>query len=310
MNEHPDPIEDLLRAAPSPLPPRNLGDTLRAGIVLTPGPTGTVQPEASFWKRWWPVLFPGAATLALAAVVAVQELELRDLRAASVTPAADGAQSPSAMATDLAVTRGATPTAGPDGDERAELEKLRSKVRDLTAALEGGENLKAENARLEASIAAQKASQPPELQELAEARDRALRIHCVNNLKQLGLAVRLHASDHQDDFPSELTQLTPYLGNGFKVLVCPADESRPVAKDADSLTAANCSYEFLAPGPGKFETDPQRVMFRCPIHGSVGLCDGSVQMIDANQKDRLVMRDGKLYFEQPTKAPSTPTTPP
>ena len=101
-----------------------------------------------------------------------------------------------------------------------------------------------------------------------------------------------------------------YLGNAFKVLVCPADESRPVAKDADSLTAANCSYEFLAPGPGKFETDPQRVMFRCPIHGSVGLCDGSVQMIDANQRDRLVQRDGKLYFEQPSKAPSTPTTPP
>jgi hypothetical protein len=310
MNEHPDPIEDLLRAAPTPRPPRNLADTLRAGIALAPGSAGIARPEASFWKRWWPVLFPGAATVALAAVVAVQQLELRDLRTASVTPVAEGAQAPSAAATGPVGTTAATPTAGVGGDEFAELERLRARVWELTAALEGGEALKAENARLEAAISAQKASQPPELQELAEARDRALRIHCVNNLKQLGLAVRLHATDHQDDFPSELAQLVPYLGNAFKVLVCPADESRPVAKDAESLTAANCSYEFLAPGPGKFETDPQRVMFRCPIHGNVGLCDGSVQMIDANQRDRLVQRDGKLYFVQPTQTPSTPTTPP
>lgn len=307
MNEHPNPIEDLLRAAPAPRPPRNLGDTVRAGIVLAPGPAGTVQPGEPFWKRWWPVLLPGAVTVALAAVVAVQELELRDLRAAAAMPVADGAPAPSAGGPGPGAT---PPTAGPDGDERVELEKLRTQVRELTAALEGGEALKAENARLEAAIAAQKASQPPEMQELAEARDRALRIHCVNNLKQLGLAVRLYATDHQDDFPSELSQLAPYLGNAFKVLVCPADESRPVAKDAESLTAANCTYEFLAPGPGKFETDPQRVMFPCPIHGSVGLCDGSVHMIDANQRDRLVQRDGKLYFVQPSTSPSSPTTPP
>jgi hypothetical protein len=309
MSEHPDPIEDLLRAAPAPRPPRNLGDTLRAGIVLTPRPAVTVQPEEPIWKRWWPVLLPGAVTVALAAVVAVQELELRDLRAASAMPVADGAPAPSARGTGPGAT---TPAAGARVDELEELEMLRAKVRQLTAALEGGEALKAENARLEAAIAAQKASQPPELQELAQMRDRQWRIQCVNNLKLLGLAVRLYASDNQDNSPSELTQLPRYFGDDFKVLVCPADESRPVAKDAVSLTAANCSYEFLAPGPGKFEIDPQRlrVMLRCPIHGSVGLCDGSVQMIYANQGDRLVQRDGKLYLEQPAKAPSTPTTPP
>ncbi len=285
MSEHPDPIEDLLRAAPTPRPPRNLADTLRAGIALAPGSAGIARPEASFWKRWWPVLLPGAATVALAAVVAVQELELRDLRATSVTPVAEGAQAPSAAATGPVGTTAATPTAGARVDELEELERLRAKVRELTAALEGGEALKAENARLEAAIAAQKALQPPELQELAEMRDRQWRIQCFNNLKLVGLAVRLYASDNQDNFPSELTQVPRYLGDDFKVLVCPADESRSVAKDAVSLTAANCSYEFLAPGPGKFETDPQRVrvMLRCPIHGSVGLCDGSVRMIYANR---------------------------
>ncbi len=152
----------------------------------------------------------------------------------------------------------------------AELEMLRAKIRQLTAALEGGEALKAENARLEAAIAAQKAPQPPELQEMAELRDRQWRNQCVNNLKLLGLAVRLYASDNQDNFPSELTQLHRYFGDDFKVLVCPADESRPVAKDAVSLTAANCSYEFLAPGPGKFETDPRRVRPECPAAGATG----------------------------------------
>ena len=35
----------------------------------------------------------------------------------------------------------------------------------------------------------------------AKARQRAQSINCVNNLKQLGLAVRIYASDHDDTFP-------------------------------------------------------------------------------------------------------------
>jgi len=38
-------------------------------------------------------------------------------------------------------------------------------------------------------------------------------------------------------------------------------------------------------------------MFRCPIHGSVCLLDGSVQMeVAKKHPEQIVQRDGKLYF--------------
>ena len=84
-----------------------------------------------------------------------------------------------------------------------------------------------------------------------------------------------------------------------KILVCPGDKAREVAKDFASYTSANCSYEYLVPSVPF--TEPSRVMFRCPIHGNVGLIDGSVQVIANDHPERLVQRDGKLYFVEPTE---------
>ena len=99
-----------------------------------------------------------------------------------------------------------------------------------------------------------------------------------------------------------------------KILACPGDKTREAAKGWASYTAANCSYEYLAPAAP--ETEPSRVLFRCPIHGHVCLCDGSVQSYVAKQHpERLVQRDGKLYLDdsppavQAAPAPQ-PATPP
>jgi hypothetical protein len=44
--------------------------------------------------------------------------------------------------------------------------------------------------------------------------------------------------------------------------------------------------------------EPNRVLSRCPIHGNIGLCDGSVQgYIGKKHPDWLVEQNGKLYFK-------------
>ena len=86
--------------------------------------------------------------------------------------------------------------------------------------------------------------------------------------------------------------------NTPKILVCPADTNRPVAKNWETFSTANLSYEYLAPSVANIDLEPLRVLSRCPIHGHIGLCDGSVQSeVTRNHPEWLIERDGKLYME-------------
>jgi prepilin-type processing-associated H-X9-DG protein len=110
---------------------------------------------------------------------------------------------------------------------------------------------------------------------LANAKGKAQRIHCVNNLKQVGLSYRVFALDHEDLFPMSLAtnrggtrELIPaspayvhfqVLSNELaipKVLVCPAD-GREAASNFASMRNANLSY-FI--GLDADETRPQMVL--------------------------------------------------
>src|ERR1019366_3728494 len=115
-----------------------------------------------------------------------------------------------------------------------------------------------------------------------------------NNLNQLGLAVRIWAIDHGEINPPEILSMTNEVGTP-KILACPADKTREAAKNWASYHSANCSYEYLAPSAPL--TEPMRVAIRCPVHGHVCLCDGSVQgYVAKRHPEQLVQRDGKLYF--------------
>jgi hypothetical protein len=89
------------------------------------------------------------------------------------------------------------------------------------------------------------------------------RIKCVNNLKNVGLAFRIFATDNDDKFPwetnspafslmSDKAQLLGYyrrLSNELstpKLLICPADKEREEATNFATLRRQNVSY-FLAP---------------------------------------------------------------
>jgi hypothetical protein len=84
-----------------------------------------------------------------------------------------------------------------------------------------------------------------------------------------------------------------------KVLLCPADTNRVAASNWASFTAANLSYDYLSPSATNAVSDePMRVLLRCPLHGHIGLCDGSVQgEVARKHPEWLVERDGKLYYE-------------
>ena len=109
-----------------------------------------------------------------------------------------------------------------------------------------------------------------------KAKGNAVRIHCVNNLKQVGLAARMYSMDNKDTFPPDFLSMSNEL-NTPKILVCNADtQHTKVATWAEFDPKKNLSYEYLHPGIAESNAMNQ-VIFRCPIHNNVGLGDGSVQ---------------------------------
>jgi hypothetical protein len=110
---------------------------------------------------------------------------------------------------------------------------------------------------------------------LAKAKEKAQSISCVNNLKNLGLGMRIFAGDHNDRFPLSWQGASNEISR-FEFLICPADGNHHPAQSWADLTPANISYEFRAQGADA--SDPSRVLIQCPIHGHLLLADGSVQV--------------------------------
>lgn len=136
---------------------------------------------------------------------------------------------------------------------------------------------------------------------LSQAKGRAQEINCRNNMKQIGLALRTWAIDHEDQFPFNVStnkggtlEICARGQDGFdrnaafhfqvmsnelstpKILVCPADSKKLPALDFLNLQPVNVSYQVRT-GTNINETMPVEVLAACPIHKHVLLCDGSVQ---------------------------------
>jgi len=144
---------------------------------------------------------------------------------------------------------------------------------------------------------------------MSQPKSRAQMINCSNNMKQIGLAFKVWAIDHNDQFPFNVKtnaggtlELCNRDQNGFelnplahllvisnelstpKILTCPADTKQP-AQDWQFLTAANISYRICS-GEKVNDTDPQQVLAVCPIHKNVLRVDGSVQTGTPTQRIR------------------------
>jgi prepilin-type N-terminal cleavage/methylation domain-containing protein/prepilin-type processing-associated H-X9-DG protein len=78
---------------------------------------------------------------------------------------------------------------------------------------------------------------------LARAKEKAKTIQCINQLKQMGLATEMYASDNNDFLPGNQHNLPSWLAslasyNGTNVYRCPLEKTRPYSYAVnDYLTA-------------------------------------------------------------------------
>jgi len=80
---------------------------------------------------------------------------------------------------------------------------------------------------------------------IANAKERANRIQCMNNLKQFGTALHLYENPSGVDlFPNDLRRLQEYA-NQPKLFICKSDRARTVANTVSNVLAQNCSYNYL-----------------------------------------------------------------
>lgn len=129
----------------------------------------------------------------------------------------------------------------------------------------------------------------------AQAKGKAQEINCVNNLKNLGLAARVYAIDNEGKLPGSWLQVTNELG-APKVLFCPADPQHPAATRWSRVTESNITYPFY--GRGGTESQTNRVLTICPVHGHVLLGDGYVFRQQKGAPPlQTVTRDGALWMD-------------
>jgi hypothetical protein len=133
---------------------------------------------------------------------------------------------------------------------------------------------------------------------LARAKERAQTINCTNNMKQIGVAFRTWAIDHNEQFPFVISttnggtlELCAPGPDGFdrnaashfavlvnelgapRILVCPADTKQP-AFSWSSLRAANVTYQLYS--TTNLNSSTPEILAICPIHGTELYTDGSV----------------------------------
>jgi hypothetical protein len=113
--------------------------------------------------------------------------------------------------------------------------------------------------------------------------NRKKRILCSQNLQNICLAAKIFATDHSDKFPNSFLELKNDL-SAPKILFCPADTDRTPVESWDQVSPANCSYEFLSPNANEADVQNKEV-FRCRVHGSYALGDGSVKIVSTQHLD-------------------------
>lgn len=126
-------------------------------------------------------------------------------------------------------------------------------------------------------------------------------ITCVNNLRQIGISLRMWSDDHngqlpcnvstnaggglercaadKEDFDRNAWLYLKTMSNEIEnpaLLVCPQDRSRKPAASWEALQATNITYRFCF-GTNVSFSNPRQIIAVCPVDGNVLYGDGSVE---------------------------------
>jgi hypothetical protein len=291
-----------LRKAPRATAPEGLLRRLQGQIRLPQGES-PVEPRLnsrSWFRRWMPALSFGAFFIGCLVAIGVQTSILAELRREN--------EALRAATQDISELRTANQEYKRLLARSQELERLRKdnvdvqrlqrEVAQLKSQLPELEKLKSQNQKLQAESLASagklNAGAKTEEDFFAAEQARAERINCVNNMKQIGLAARIWAGDHNDVCPTDFLSMTNEL-NSFAILKCPSDKGHSVTSWAD-VAAGNISYIMDAPGIKESE-DPHAVFVECPIHHNFCMVDCSVQSLDEEGvKNHIKTVNGRKVF--------------
>lgn len=305
MND--EQMENLLRKGPTPKAPEGLAERLKADIRLPRASANTVtdqrewRPRPSWLRRWLPALSFAAILLTCMVAIGVQgnlmtELKQQNNDLRAKTQNLDSLRQANV---DLQRLRNENQELDRLRKDNTELQKLRGEVAQLSTQVEGLQGLRAQNEQLRMRNASDvnAAADERSAAENAEREANAERIRCVNNLKQIGLAFRIWAGDNGDKYPNDFISMTNELGS-WRVLQCPSDKAHEVTSWTD-VASGNVSYRRVSSGPDADETHPNVVLVECPIHGSVLMCDGSVQRLTPEARQKyLKIVNGVTIFER------------
>jgi hypothetical protein len=294
-------IEKFLRKAPRPKAPKELEEALLAGIRLDRSEirraAGSGPP--SWLRRWLPGLSFAVLALACLGVVGRQMQQLVDLRRENGSLRVQNQDLAALREANAEVQRlrGENAELNRLRESEADIQRLRNEVGQLRAQSGELAQLRMENKRLKTFKTAAAAGAKPDF--FSQARGRAGRIGCVNNLKQICLAARIWADNHNGQFPADFASMSNEM-SGFKLLQCPGDNSRQITGWAD-VAAGDVSYQMFTAGLTEND-NPATVVFECPLHHNVALLDGSVQQLSESGMTNHLVQDanGRRIFGSST----------
>jgi prepilin-type N-terminal cleavage/methylation domain-containing protein/prepilin-type processing-associated H-X9-DG protein len=101
---------------------------------------------------------------------------------------------------------------------------------------------------------------------LSLAREKARRTNCLNNLKQIGLGLRMYSTDYREQFPNAFTNMSPYVGsNSVTVFLCPSRKDQKRAATVSTMKEENCHYNLRQ---NMSESDAPSAVVACDQNGA------------------------------------------
>ncbi len=134
---------------------------------------------------------------------------------------------------------------------------------------------------------------------LRDSRERAEMIRCRNSLKNLGLASRIFAVDHNGRYPASWIEITNEFGSG-RIFFCSLAPSGYVPGQSMEEAINRATYVYR--GAGAVEGEAGRVVTFCPHHGHILMTDGEVLELERPLAEAdFDSKDGKLYLRESWK---------